>query len=480
MATIKQRKTNFSVIYWYLNADGIRKQKWDTVSTRAEAKRRKTFVEFYQQENGQVLVPTEEAYRLAQEHPEAAAHPRSSAVSKSFGTAGADITVMDFLKVFVKVYGTATWSLSTYASKCSSIEHYINPYIGDWKLREVTTARLSEYYNMLLSVPEVPKGNRQPDGRCVQPAGVKKIHDIIRCALNQAIRWEYLDSNSRNPATLATLPKDKKRRRKVWTVEVFREAVGKAEDPILSLAMHLAFSCSLRYGEIAGLTWDDVVIDENSIESGDACVHVSKELSRVTAVALQNIGERDVFFVFPTLMPHCTTRLVLKAPKTESSVRTVWLPKTVARMLVEHRRSQEEMREFIGESYNDYNLVLALDNGNPVESRIIRRRFEQLCDENGFERVVFHSLRHLSTGYKLKMTGGDVKSVQGDTGHAEAEMVTDVYSEIVDQDRRRNAQKMESDFYGGGDPSSDEEILRLLRGLPPERVKQLLAGIGGD
>lgn len=77
-------------------------------------------------------------------------------------------------------------------------------------------------------------------------------------------------------------------------------------------------------------------------------------------------------------------------------------------------------------------------------------------------------------------TGGDVKSVQGDTGHAEAEMVTDVYSEIVDQDRRRNAQKMESDFYGGGDPSSDEEILRLLRGLPPERVKQLLAGIGGD
>ena len=42
MAAIKQRKTNFSVIYWYLNADGIRKQKWDTVSTRAEAKRRQS------------------------------------------------------------------------------------------------------------------------------------------------------------------------------------------------------------------------------------------------------------------------------------------------------------------------------------------------------------------------------------------------------------------------------------------------------
>ena len=45
------------------------------------------------------------------------------------------------------------------------------------------------------------------------------------------------------------------------------------------------------------------------------------------------------------------------------------------------------------------------------------------------------------------MTNGDVKSVQGDTGHAEAEMVTDVYSEIIDEDRRFNAQKMDKEFY---------------------------------
>lgn len=88
-----------------------------------------------------------------------------------------------------------------------------------------------------------------------------------------------------------------------------------------------------------------------------------------------------------------------------------------------------------------------MENGNPVESRIVRDRFQKLCEQNGYEKVVFHSLRHLSTGYKLKMTNGDVKSVQGDTGHAEAEMVTDVYSEIIDEDRRYNAQKMDEQFY---------------------------------
>ena len=107
---------------------------------------------------------------------------------------------------------------------------------------------------------------------------------------------------------------------------------------------------------------------------------------------------------------------------------------------------------------------------------------DQLCNEYGFEKVVFHSLRHLSTKYKLKMTGGDIKFVQGDRGHAEAEMVTDVYSEIVDEDRRLNAQKMDDDFYQKvevKDPepeaiSEEELLLKLLRNLTPEEKQRLL------
>ena len=73
---------------------------------------------------------------------------------------------------------------------------------------------------------------------------------------------------------------------------------------------------------------------------------------------------------------------------------------------------QFDYLEFLADEYNDYNLVIALDNGNPCESRIVRKRFDRLCAENGFEKVVFHSLRHLSTKYKLKMTGGDIKTIQ--------------------------------------------------------------------
>ena len=66
--------------------------------------------------------------------------------------------------------------------------------------------------------------------------------------------------------------------------------------------------------------------------------------------------------------------------------------------------------------------------------------------EEGIQ-LVFHSLRHSSVTYKLKLNGGDIKSVQGDSGHSQVDMVTDVYSHIIDEDRRKNAELFEEAFY---------------------------------
>ena len=49
--------------------------------------------------------------------------------------------------------------------------------------------------------------------------------------------------------------------------------------------------------------------------------------------------------------------------------------------------------------------------------------------------------------HKLKLNGGDIKSVQGDSGHSQVDMVTDVYSHIIDEDRRKNAELFEEAFY---------------------------------
>lgn len=70
---------------------------------------------------------------------------------------------------------------------------------------------------------------------------------------------------------------------------------------------------------------------------------------------------------------------------------------------------------------------------------------------------------HSSTTYKLKLNHGDLKATQGDTGHAEIDMITSVYAHILDEDRKINAQKFESAFYANPN-------LRAVR--PPEEPKE--------
>jgi hypothetical protein len=54
----------------------------------------------------------------------------------------------------------------------------------------------------------------------------------------------------------------------------------------------------------------------------------------------------------------------------------------------------------------------------------------------------------MSSGIKSDATGeGNVKAVQGDTGHAQSNMVTDVYAHIMNNDRRRLAQQMDKQFF---------------------------------
>lgn len=109
--------------------------------------------------------------------------------------------------------------------------------------------------------------------------------------------------------------------------------------------------------------------------------------------------------------------------------------------------SLEEYKDYLGDEYQDYDLVICYGNGTPMESDKIRDAFNKLIKENNLKPVVFHSLRHSSTTYKLKLSGGDIKAVQGDTGHSEAAMITERYAHILDDDRRINAEKFEEMLY---------------------------------
>lgn len=416
MASIIKRKKAYSVVYNYVDERGETKQKWETCHSHKEALKRKAEIE-NQMFNGTFLPPSK-------------------------------TTVSSFLEDFVRTYGVNKWGVSMYDSNTAIIANYINPIIGDLEVQAVTTRVVDQYVQTLKKTPAVSRGNRKARTEYVTDKTIIKIIKVLRCAFKQAVRWELI---GKNPFDNVVLPKVEYKKRDIWDADTIRKALDECTDSKLYIAMNLAFACSLRIGEILGLTWDNVHISDEDIATDNAHIFVDKELTRATKQAIETLGEKDIYHIFTPLMPNTSTRIILKKPKTDSSIRKVWLPKTVAYILREWKKAQDELRNFLGSEYQDFNLVVALPNGRPCENRIIEKEFLLLKEKAGLPNVVFHSLRHSSTTYKLKLNHGDLKATQGDTGHAEIDMITKVYAHILDEDRKINAQKFESAFYANPD-----------------------------
>ena len=412
MASIIKRKKTYSVIYNYIDSNGETKQKWETCHSHKEALRRKAEIE-NQQFNGTFLSPNKQI-------------------------------VSEFLHDFVNTYGLKKWGVSMYDSNTAIIANYINPIIGDMEVQSITPRVVDQYIQTLKTTPAVSNKNRKARTKFVTDKTIVKIIKVLHCAFKQAIRWELI---GRNPFDNVILPETKYNKRDIWDADTIRKALDVCEDSKLYIAMNLAFACSLRIGEILGLTWDNVHIEDSDIVADDSHIYIDKELARASKQAIEVLGEKDIYHIFTPLMPNTSTRLVLKKPKTDSSIRKVWLPKTVAYILREWRNAQNELKEFLGDEYQDFNLVVALPNGRPCENRVIEKEFQKLKKDADLPNVVFHSLRHSSTTYKLKLNHGDLKATQGDTGHAEIDMITKVYAHILDEDRKINAQKFENAFY---------------------------------
>ena len=390
------------------------------------------------------------------------------------------ITVSEFLDEYVEKDGANHWGDSYYSVSLHRIEHYIKPMIGDMLLRDVSALDLDNYYNQLLTTPAVLlKGHRSAD-KTVSHSVIEKIDDLLRSAFNQAIKWDYI---SKNPALSATVPKIPKKKRVVWSPTQAAAAINACKDPLLKVCILLGIGCSMRAGEILGLQWSQVRITDESVQSNSSMLEIRQELKRCDKKVLEVLETRKrstVYFIFPEMKENCKTSLVLKAPKTESSVRTVYLPNTVAAELLKLKRAQENQKERFHGLYQDFDMVIAQPDGRPTEERLLAKSFKSLIRETGLPEVVFHSLRHLSTSMKLQLSGGDIKAVQGDTGHSQSNMVTDVYSHTFDENRQRIAGQMETTFFEKlGDaeiPASPEQnqVLELLK-AKPELVSLLLA-----
>lgn len=389
MASIVQRNKSFSVVYTIYDGDK-KKQKWETYHSYEAALRRK------------------EQLDLIQQHENERAQYREG-------------TLAPFLEEYVELYGRIHWACSTYTSNEGLIRNYIVPFMGSMRLTEFSPKVIAALYGKLQSDPQIT------------PSVLTNIHKLLHSAFEQAVLWEYVP---RNPFQKASVPKAFPTEIPMLTTDEIKILIQNCDNHMLSIAIHLAFAGSLRKGEILALTWDDVDFQKGTVS-------ISKTLKRVRRDAVDALNGKDILYQFPSVFDEGRTVTVLKRPKTKSSIRTVYLPDYVLDALQEWKETLKPVKR------NRPDLILRYSNGRPLSEETLPRLLEKQLLQLGLPVVSFHSLRHSSISYKLVLTGGNIKAVQGDSGHAQAEMITERYGHIIDSCRKQCAQDFEKEFYKG-------------------------------
>jgi integrase len=313
----------------------------------------------------------------------------------------AQITVQDFIELKWLPSLDAAVSggslKSTTRSNYRNVSYrYIIPSIGHIKLPALTSVRLNAFYTELLS------HGRQSDGSGLSPTTVRQIHVSIHRMLRDAVKWGELQ---RNVAAHAIAPRAAKPKMMPWSPAQTREFIEKTSNDRLGPIWRLLALTGLRRGEVMGLQWEDVDLDQG----------------RLTVARTRSMA---------------AGRIAVSTPKTASSLRTIGLDNETVAALRTYKARQSREHLAAGEAWvNIDNYVIADEIGRPIHPTAISKYFQDARKATGMPKIRLHDLRHGYATAALE-AGAPMKVVSDRLGHSSIMITADTYSHVrpeVDQ-----------------------------------------------
>lgn len=317
------------------------------------------------------------------------------------------MTVGEWMDVWSKQYLGGVKD-STVAAYNATIRTHIKPGIGAIRLDTLDTYLVQSFYN----------GLREPtkDRDAVSPKIVKNVHGILHKALQQAVANGYIRFNPTNSCILPRVEKKELQPLDEAETKLFLDAV---KGHRFELLFTFTLFSGLREGEALGLTWDRVDFMRGTIL-------VSKQLQKEKKAG----GE---------------FRLVsLKNDKPRRITPAPW----VMQLLRDRKLQQYEHKEKAGAAWsNPMNLVFTNELGGNLIPQTVVRHFKEIVASIGRPDARFHDLRHSYAVASLR-SGDDIKTVQGNLGHATAAFTLDVYGHVTNQMQEASAVRMEAYIKG--------------------------------
>jgi integrase len=339
------------------------------------------------------------------------------------GRAARDATVCVLVREWLELAKTDL-SPSTVRGYENCVKRYIVPTIGDVPLERVRVAQLDRLYAQL-------RTDSGPTGRPLATATIRQVHAVLRRALQQGVKWGWIDSN---PAVLASPPRVRNRPIEAPEPTVVSRLIEEAGDdnPDMAAFLQLAATPGARRGELCGLHWDSVDFAQGTVTIARSIVEDSE-------------GHH-----------------VEKDTKTHS-VRRVALDRTSIEALRAHRDRCRDRSKACGVSLPDDTYVFskAPDSSTPCPPNDVTHQFIQLRNRLGLTSVRLHDLRHFAAT-RLLAAGVPERTVSGRLGHANAATTLGVYAHFLAESDREAANTI-------------EEILRSSKAAP-ERAEDAPQG----
>ncbi|MGL5693053.1 MAG: tyrosine-type recombinase/integrase [Peptostreptococcaceae bacterium] len=306
------------------------------------------------------------------------------------------LNLKDYMVDFLEKY-KVNISITTYSIYKRICFKYIFPILGNIKLEDLKPIHIQNYID---------------DLTCILSPQTLKIHiNILNLALKRAYRLRLIRDNI---VEYAEIPKSKKFKNQIYDQDNMVKLLNVCKGTSLELPITLAGALGLRISEILGLTWDNIDFNNQAIT--------------IDKITVRHEGD-----------------VILKSPKTESSIRTISAPIPLMNMLKEYKRKCIELK-LKGLLRGDNNLLFYDKNGNPIAQDVLSRKFARFLDKNNLEHIRFHDLRHSHVTLLIN-SKVPIKVISERVGHSNINTTLNIYSHVLKEMDKEASDKISETLF---------------------------------
>ena len=295
--------------------------------------------------------------------------------------------------------------VSTWRGYRTMASLYIPDELRQLPVDRVTTAHLDELYDKLLQ-----EGRR--NGHGLAPVTVRKVQIILRSTFARALKRGWITAN---PALQAESPPARACKPPmfpVWSPQELQRFLSCTQGHPYYAAFHLAATTGLRRGELLGLRWCDVDLENALLQVLQTVIVVNAEV-------------------------------LIETPKSASSRRGVDLDARTVEVLRQHNRTMTNahVRGGSPDLVHGSALVFSRAGGEPLHPALFSYWFQRQVELAGLRRIRLHDLRHTHATLALQ-AGVHPKVVCERLGHSSITVTLDTYSHVLPTMQRDAAEQV--------------------------------------